>query len=167
MENEAKIKSNIKALKIRIRETKRELKLMNRELTSLQVKLKPIKPIKSAVHSVYLDVPQIAADYFTGQGLEVTADELKGDSRKSHLVTMRNICYYAATINKGIERINIAKIFNRDHSTALHGIEKVEDELTIYKNKEIKRHIDNLIQIIEELKALRDKQLRDSIKIIE
>ncbi len=61
------------------------------------------------------------ADYF---GLE--PDDLIGKSRSRPLTTARHVAMYLLRELTGLSLIKIGELFERDHTTALHGIKKIE-----------------------------------------
>ena len=61
------------------------------------------------------------ADYF---GLE--RDDLISKSRSRPLTTARHVAMYLLRELTGLSLIKIGEQFDRDHTTALHGIKKIE-----------------------------------------
>jgi chromosomal replication initiator protein len=66
-------------------------------------------------------IMQITAEYF---GLE--PDDLVSKSRSRPLTTARHVSMYLLRELTGLSLIKIGELFERDHTTALHGIKKIE-----------------------------------------
>ena len=64
---------------------------------------------------------QMTAVYF---GLE--PEDLVSKSRSRPLTTARHVAMYLLRELTGLSLIKIGELFERDHTTALHGIKKVE-----------------------------------------
>ncbi len=60
----------------------------------------------------------------------LSVDELVSKSRSRPLTHARHIAMYLMRENTGLSLVKIGEIFGgRDHTTVLHGIKKVEDEM--------------------------------------
>jgi chromosomal replication initiator protein len=64
------------------------------------------------------------ANYFT-----LSTADLVSKSRSRPLTQARHIAMYLIRENTGLSLIKIGEVFNRDHTTALHGIKKVEADM--------------------------------------
>ena len=64
------------------------------------------------------------ATYFT-----LSTADLVSKSRSRPLTQARHIAMYLIRENTGLSLIKIGEVFNRDHTTALHGIKKVEADM--------------------------------------
>ncbi len=64
------------------------------------------------------------ANYFT-----LSTADLVSKSRSRPLTQARHIAMYLIRENTGLSLIKIGEAFNRDHTTALHGIKKVEADM--------------------------------------
>ncbi len=64
------------------------------------------------------------ANYFTLSGADLVSK-----SRSRPLTQARHIAMYLIRENTGLSLIKIGEAFNRDHTTALHGIKKVEADM--------------------------------------
>ncbi|MBA3691622.1 MAG: chromosomal replication initiator protein DnaA [Actinobacteria bacterium] len=64
------------------------------------------------------------ANYFT-----LSSADLVSKSRSRPLTQARHIAMYLIRENTGLSLIKIGEAFNRDHTTALHGIKKVEADM--------------------------------------
>lgn len=61
---------------------------------------------------------------------EITTEQLESKSRKSEIVTARNFCF-AYFYSLGNTLTQIAKAFNRNHATVIHGIKRLQDFIEI------------------------------------
>ena len=59
----------------------------------------------------------------------VTVDDLKSKNKSSNVTTARQIAMYIIRRTTGLSLPKIGKIFNRDHSTTLSSVKKIENEL--------------------------------------
>lgn len=75
------------------------------------------------------DIQQIVADKYS-----VKLSDLKGKSRKKEIVKPRHIAMYLARDILDDSLVTISNAFSRDHTTVMHGIDKVKDEMLIDKN---------------------------------
>jgi chromosomal replication initiator protein len=78
-------------------------------------------------------IPQTEAEIPAGLILDRTADyynltreDLVSKSRSRPLTTARHVAMYLTRECTGLSLIKIGELFNRDHSTVMHGINKVE-----------------------------------------
>jgi chromosomal replication initiator protein len=62
----------------------------------------------------------------TATYFELTRDDLISKSRSRPLTTARHIAMYLLRELTGLSLIKIGELFDRDHTTALHGIKKIE-----------------------------------------
>lgn len=76
----------------------------------------------------------------------IKREDLFGKKRNKELVEPRQICIYLMWRKLNIPLTAISKLFNRDHTTAIHARDKVID--LIKTNPEIKKLIDDLEDII-------------------
>jgi chromosomal replication initiator protein len=73
--------------------------------------------------------PQLIMDE-TAQYFSLSADDLTSKSRSRPLTQARHIAMYIIRENTGLSLVKIGEMFGgRDHSTVLHGISKVQDEM--------------------------------------
>jgi chromosomal replication initiator protein len=64
----------------------------------------------------------VVADHY-----RLTRQDLVGKSRSRPLTTARHVAMYLARECTGLSLIKIGELFDRDHTTALHGIRKTEE----------------------------------------
>lgn len=55
----------------------------------------------------------------------VSLEEMQGRDRRKHIVAARQVCYWQAR-KSGHSLPEIGRFFNRDHTTVLSGIRKLE-----------------------------------------
>lgn len=58
-------------------------------------------------------------------------NEILGSSRSRSLVLCRHIYYHIAREKMGLKLAQIGSFFNRDHTTIIHGLNKVNDMISI------------------------------------
>ena len=120
---------------------------MNHKLNNQKITPESIKEILSGMKAKEKDAPptnkkiiKIVAEYF-----DIKSDEIIGACRKKELVTPRQICMHLmrTELNRSYPSIG-DEIGGRDHTTAIHGFNKIEEEL---KSNEKMKHD---IQMIKE-----------------
>jgi len=62
----------------------------------------------------------------------ISETEVKGKKRQRHIVKARQVYFYLSRKYSRASLMAMAELLNRDHATAIHGIRKVEDELSVY-----------------------------------
>jgi hypothetical protein len=58
-------------------------------------------------------------------------DAIKGQNRARGLVLCRHAYYYIARHNMGLKLAEIGSFFGNDHTTVIHGINKIKDMISI------------------------------------
>ncbi len=61
----------------------------------------------------------------------VPENEIRGQNRARGLVLCRHAYYYIARQNMGLKLTEIGSFFGSDHTTVIHGINKVKDMISI------------------------------------
>ena len=61
----------------------------------------------------------------------IPEDAIKGQNRARGLVLCRHAYYYIARKNMGLKLAEIGLFFGSDHTTVIHGINKVKDMISI------------------------------------
>lgn len=61
----------------------------------------------------------------------VHENEIRGQNRARGLVLCRHAYYYIARKNMGLKLTEIGQFFGSDHTTVIHGINKVKDMISI------------------------------------
>lgn len=75
----------------------------------------------------------------------ITREELMGKKRNKEFAEARQICIYLMWKNLNIPLSNIGKIFNRDHTTAIHSRDKISEMIKTDKNmKDLVNEIENM-----------------------
>ena len=83
---------------------------------------------------------QAVSEYF-----DVDYEKIIGNSRKKELVIPRQICMYLMRVELNYSYPGIgAEMGGRDHTTAIHGYNKIEEELKT--NEKLKSDINNIKQ---------------------
>lgn len=77
----------------------------------------------------------------------VSQDDLLSKKRSKQIAYPRQIAMYVSRKLLDISLVSIASSFGKDHSTVMHGIKKIEND--IKKNSEFDEEIDNLINYIQ------------------
>lgn len=112
----------------------------DREL-SIELARQIMRDIVADTESAVLNVDQIqqmVADYF-----HIGVEQLKDKTRKSEIVLARHIAMYFAKEYTDYSLSNIGNSFGgRDHTTVLHGIRKVNEQLTV--NQKFKKSFEEL-----------------------
>lgn len=76
-------------------------------------------------------------------------DAILGTSRARGLVLCRHVYYHIAREKMGLKLAQIGSFFNRDHTTIIHGINKVKDMVSIGDDITI-QFIDQVNNLIRE-----------------
>lgn len=88
-----------------------------------------INETESSLNSSY--ILETVSNYFN-----VKIDEIKSKKRNQPITNARQVYMYLAREILNESLLNIGKSIDRDHSTVIHGIEKIEDKLKKDKNFE-------------------------------
>ena len=125
------IKSNIRELEGAINKVMAFAKLEKKEVT-LELAEQALKDIISDEKKV------ITPDYIismVAEHFDVTVDDLCGNKRNSKIVTPRQIAMYLCREIISTPLKSIGKCLgNRDHTTIMHGIDKIEKEINNDEN---------------------------------
>ena len=111
--------------------------------------------LELAEHALEDLLPQTVTEIPASTILEETAryfgvpvDELSGKSRARPIATARHVAMYLVRENTGMSLIKIGELFDRDHSTALHGINKIDASMR--EREPVYRQVQDLSRIIRE-----------------
>ena len=85
----------------------------------------------------------VVADYFS-----LTEEDIKGPRRSRELAVPRQIAMFLCRDLANISFPRIGEAFHRDHSTVLHGVEKVDEELK--KDVTLASQVDDLRRRLKE-----------------
>ena len=130
------IKSNIRELEGALNKVVAKAKLENKE-TNLELAEQVLNDIitpheKGTVTSD--KIFSVITDYY-----HISMEDLEGPKRNNKIAIPRQICMYLSREYLGISFAAIGLLLgNRDHSTVMHGIEKVENEI---KENEVTRTV--------------------------
>ena len=58
----------------------------------------------------------------------ISTNDILGKSRTNEVCFCRNVCYHLMFTRLGMSKVAIGKIFNRDHSTIINGLDVIKDE---------------------------------------
>ncbi|WP_296127601.1 chromosomal replication initiator protein DnaA [uncultured Anaerococcus sp.] len=89
------------------------------------------------------DIQQAVASKYN-----IKLSDLKGKSRKKEIVNPRQIAMFIARELLDDSLVTIANAFDRDHTTVIHGIDKIS--LMMEEDNDIKNEIESLIKEIKE-----------------
>lgn len=89
------------------------------------------------------DIQHIVEEFY-----KVKHSDLVGSNRSRNIVYPRQIAIYLCRQLLDLPYNDIGKKFNRDHSTAMHSVTSVEEQLQ--KNREVQEEIELLKQLIKE-----------------
>ncbi|WP_297687880.1 chromosomal replication initiator protein DnaA [uncultured Anaerococcus sp.] len=89
------------------------------------------------------DIQQAVASKYN-----IKLSDLKGKSRKKEIVNPRQIAMFIARELLDDSLVTIANAFDRDHTTVIHGIDKIS--LMMEEDTDIKNEIESLIKEIKE-----------------
>ena len=90
------------------------------------------------------DIQKVVEDYY-----KVTHSELMGKSRSKHIAYARQIAFYLCRTILDVPYVELGNKFNKDHSTVLYAVNKIEQELL--KNRSLEEEIELLKKIIKDL----------------
>ncbi len=75
----------------------------------------------------------------TAEHFDLKINQLKGPRRQAHLVQARHIAIYILRHDLNLQQEAIGELLNRDHTTILHAVEKIHNQLG--KSPELSEHI--------------------------
>ena len=140
------IKSNIRELEGAINKVMAFAKLEKKEVT-LELAEQALKDIISPDEKKVITPDYIIS--MVAEHFDVTVDDLCGNKRNSKIVTPRQIAMYLCREIISTPLKSIGKCLgNRDHTTIMHGIDKIEKEINNDEN--LKNTIETLKKKIEE-----------------
>ena len=126
------IKSNIRELEGAINKVMAFAKLEKKEVT-LELAEQALKDIISPDEKKVISLEYIIS--MVAEHFDVTVDDLCGNKRNSKIVTPRQIAMYLCREIISTPLKSIGKCLgNRDHTTIMHGIDKIEKEINNDEN---------------------------------
>ena len=134
------IKSNIRELEGAINKVMAFAKLEKKEVT-LELAEQALKDIISPDEKKVITPDYIIS--MVAEHFDLSVDDLAGNKRNSKIVTPRQIAMYLCReiISTPLKTIG-KNLGNRDHTTVMHGIDKIEKEIANDEN--LKNTIDTL-----------------------
>ena len=90
------------------------------------------------------DIQKVIEDYY-----KITHADLMGKSRSKNIAYARQIAFYLCRTILDVPYVELGKKFNKDHSTVLYAVNKIEQE--VLKNRELEEEIEVLKKIIKDL----------------
>lgn len=114
----------------------------NRLIVTLDDALQGVQSRVSGKKTKRLTVQDIQAS--VAEKYNIKLNDLKGKSRKKDIVMPRQIAMYLCRELLSISLVSIANEFNRDHTTIMHGYDKVESE--IQQSQILREEIEALIK---------------------
>lgn len=95
-------------------------------------------------HQMAESVISVVCSYFG-----ITPKQLKGKSRKGHIVHARQICTFLIRKYTKISKLSLGRVyFNQDHSTVIHSIRLIELEES-NNSRGTRNDLENICNIIE------------------
>ena len=73
-------------------------------------------------------------------------DDFQSKNRQSAIAYPRQIAMYLSRSLTSLSLVKIADQFNRDHTTVMHGIEKIEGNRA--KDEEFSKELEDIIELI-------------------
>lgn len=139
------IKENIRELegaliKVVAYASLKNTKDINVDLASEALKELIIEKDKKVIDLDY--IKEVVASFYS-----ISVQDLYSKSRAQNIVFPRHIAMYISRTMTDLSLIKIAESFNRDHSTLIHAIEKIEN--LIIDDETVKDEIDAIIEKIQ------------------
>ena len=104
-----------------------------------------VAELVTGAEPVHITIEKILAA--VSQKYSIPIDSIKGRSRNTPIMRARHIAIYLIKRLTDIPLTNIAKVFERDHSTIISSISKIEDEVA--ENPGLELEINELIKEIK------------------
>ncbi len=139
--------SNIRELKSAITKVVYQIKFFNQydlSIDEVRVLLKDHFSGGSSKNLTVEDIMREVENFY-----KIKHADLVGRSRARNIVYPRHIAIYLCRQLLDLPFNNIAKKFNRDHTTAMHSVTSVEE--MVRNNREVQEEVEVLKQIIREL----------------
>lgn len=137
--------SNIRELKGAITKLLFEYRANEEALSKENVKRTLLNHFTSIKSNIGVeDIQKVVENYY-----KVTHAEIVGKNRSKNIAYARQIALYLCRTTLDIPFMELGAHFNRDHSTVMYAVNKVEQELL--KNREVEEEIEVLKNIIKDL----------------
>ncbi len=140
-----KIKNNIRQLE----GTVKKIEALRR-VYGVMPSIEQVQNIVKDVVSDSLPVSVVITNIFNSvsETYGVTVDDIKSANRSAGISQARNICMYIIKTVTGITLKEVGAYFGKDHSTVLHSIKKIEDN--IERDRDFKNTVNNIIREVRE-----------------
>ena len=90
------------------------------------------------------DIQKVVEDYY-----KISHSDLLGKSRSKNIAYARQIAFYLCRTILDVPYVELGKKFNKDHSTVLYAVNKIEQE--VLKNRQLEEEIELLKKIIKDI----------------
>ena len=90
------------------------------------------------------DIQKVVEDYY-----KISHSDLLGKSRSKNIAYARQIAFYLCRTILDVPYVELGNKFNKDHSTVLYAVNKIEQE--VLKNREMEEEIEVLKKIIKDI----------------
>jgi chromosomal replication initiation ATPase DnaA len=97
---------------------------------------------------------------FLIEKLDTSLEELKSKTRVAKSVENRQIVLFILRKRFGISSPKLGKLLDRDHSTVLLSVEKIEDRMKIYP--EFNRKINKISEEVDDLLKMSERQFQNN-----
>ena len=139
------VKSNIRELEGAFNRVIAKSRINNQSEITLELAQDALKDIINPDKKRELTPQTIIS--IVAEDFGVTADDISSKKRNSEFVLPRQVVMYLCNILLDISLTGIAKyIGKKDHTTVIHGIKKIEDEMKV--NSELKEKIEIILKKI-------------------
>ncbi len=131
--------NNVRELESALRRVLFYSTMLNEECTLKLAKesLKSILPEKDIKAVNYKDILENVSSYY-----KISTDDILSKSRKKYLITPRYISMYLMSELLSLTLKEIGSIFNRDHTSVMHGIKTIKLDLKV--DKDLQKAIETL-----------------------
>ena len=90
------------------------------------------------------DIQKVVEDYY-----KISHSDLVGKSRSKNIAYARQIAFYLCRTILDVPYVELGNKFNKDHSTVLYAVNKIEQE--VLKNRQMEEEIEVLKKIIKDI----------------
>ena len=135
------LKNNIRQLEGAVKKI-HAYNLLENVKPSIPIAQLAIKDILNEKQPVPVTIEKIISE--VARTFNVSVDDIKGQNRTSNLSSARRVSIYIIRQITGLSTLEIGKEFNRDHSTIVYTLKKMETELQ--KGGYIKETVEDIIK---------------------
>ena len=117
------------------------------DLTGLPISLEPAEQaLEDLLPQAEAEIPPQLILEETARYYSLSVEEIVSKSRSRPLTTARHVAMYLVRECTGMSLIKIGEFFDRDHSTALHGINKIDEQMR--DREPVYRQVQDLSRLI-------------------